>query len=276
MFNLLISADKNAWEKQGKWEMQSDRFKEYSGEEAVTIIPKDRDSLKLLEGMPSLLMCEWTTDNQIVRYGTMNGIKVAGRSIQFSFSTESHCQRNLVDQYAEHLGMHDFERHRTHWAIKDGDIPRDMIRQMTSGPSVKHRYEVVLSYAGEDESYVSKVASLLKDRDVELFYAPFKEADLWGTDLSEELDVIYRMEGRFCVMFLSEHYARKAWPTHERRSALSRSVQQRQRYILPCRFDHTEVPGLPPSVHYVNLKSKTPLELTNLILEVLGRQKIDD
>jgi hypothetical protein len=145
---------------------------------------------------------------------------------------------------------------------------------MTPGLYRKHRYEVVLSYAGEDEKYVKCVAEFLRRKGVELFFAPFREADLWGTDLSEEFDIVYRMEARYCVMFVSKKYAEKAWPTHERRSAMARAVQQRTRYVLPCRFDDTEVPGLPPSIHYIDLNSKTPEQLGELILQVLGQRSV--
>lgn len=272
MFNLLISADATAWESGQSMRIPAERFKEYSGDEAAEISLKQPETLKMLEEVPALLMYEWGVSGMsadIVRYGFLKNIRVVQRSVAFGLRCDAHCQRDLVDQFAKYLGLGDWERQRTHWAIKDGDIPRDMLRQMSQGPYRVHRYEVVLSYAGEDQAYVDEVAKFLKEHSVELFYAPFKEADLWGTDLSEELDIIYRMEGRYCVMFLSKKYAEKAWPTHERRSAMSRAVQQRTRYILPCRFDDTEVPGLPPSVHYVDLKTKTPAQLGELILEVL-------
>lgn len=274
MFNLLISGNGTDWESAQSMSMLVERFKEHSGDEAAGITRSEPDTLKTLEEVPALLMYEWGVEGasaDVVRYGNLENIRVAGRMIRFGFRCESHGNRGLVDEYTDHLGLSDWEHHRTHWAIKDGDIPRDMLRRMTGGAYRKHRYEVVVSYAGEDQEYVHEVATFLKDHDVELFYAPFKEADLWGTDLTEELDIIYRMEGRYCVMFLSEAYAHKAWPTRERRSAMARAVEQRGRYILPCRFDDTEVPGLSPGVHYVDLKSKTPTQLGKLILEVLGR-----
>ncbi len=209
----------------------------------------------------------------MVRFGYLENIRTTGRFVQFNFREESHCDRDLIDEFASLLSLDDWERGRTHWAVKDGDIPCDLLQQMIRGPYRKFRFEIVLSYAGEDHAYVEKVAKFLRERGIELFFAPFKEADLWGTDLSEELDVIYRMEGRYCVMFLSKHYAKKAWPTHERRSALSRAVQQQGRYILPCRFDDTEVPGLRPSVSYVDLNTKTPEQLGELIIEVLRRKR---
>jgi hypothetical protein len=274
MFNLLISAGTTAWETPQSMKISLERFKEHSGYEAVEISDKQPQTLKVLEKVPALLMYEWgerALSGDIVRYGFLENIQVVHRSVVFGLRCQAHCQRDLVDQFTNYLGLDDSERYRTHWAIKDGEIPRDMLRQMVQGPYRKHRYEVVLSYAGEDQAYVDEVAKLLKEHGVELFYAPFKEADLWGTDLSEELDIIYRMEGRYCVMFLSQKYADKAWPTHERRSAMARAVQQRTRYILPCRFDNTEVPGLPPSVHYVDLKTKNPAQLGELILEVLRK-----
>jgi hypothetical protein len=274
MFNLLVSADTTAWEAPPSMKMPLERFKEYSGDEAAQISHTEPATLKTLEQVPALLMYEWGahgTSANIVRYGFLENIKAVQRSIAFGFRCEAHCQQDLVEEFVNYLGLGAWERSRTHWAIKDGEIPRDMLRRMTQGSYRKHRYEVVLSYAGENQTYVDEVAKFLKEHDIELFYAPFKEADLWGTDLSEELDIVYRMEGRYCVMFLSRKYAEKAWPTHERRSAMSRAVQQRTRYILPCRFDDTEIPGLPPSVHYIDLKTKTPAQLGALVLEVLGK-----
>ncbi len=84
--------------------------------------------------------------------------------------------------------------------------------------------------------------------------------------------MIYRMDGRYCVMFISKHYAAKAWPTAERRSALARAIEERTDYILPARFDNTEVPGLRPTIHYIDLSRKTPEELGRLILEKVGRK----
>ena len=276
MFNLLVSGNASAWDTTQPWSMRIERFKEYSGSKADEISARQPLTLKALEGVPTLLMYEWGVDGpsaDVVRFGYMENIRTTGQLIQFTFREESHCDRDLIDEFASLLSLSDWERSRTHWAVKDGDIPRDVMQQMIQGPHRKFRFEVVLSYAGEDLAYVERVATFLRERGIELFFAPFNEADLWGNDLSEELDIVYRREGRYCVMFLSKDYARKAWPTHERRSALSRAVQDQGRYLLPCRFDDTEVPGLRPSVSYVDLNTKTPEQLGDLIIEVLRRKR---
>jgi hypothetical protein len=84
-------------------------------------------------------------------------------------------------------------------------------------------FEVVLSFAGEERTYVEEVATFLKSRDVRCFYDRYEEVTLWGKELTEHLDKVYR-SARYCIMFISEHYAEKVWTNHERKSALARAV----------------------------------------------------
>jgi hypothetical protein len=132
-------------------------------------------------------------------------------------------------------------------------------------------YEIVLSFAGEDRCYVEGVAEFLSDHDVRCFYDKYEEVTLWGKDLAEHLDKVYR-SARFCVMFISEKYGEKLWPNHERRSALARAVEEKGEYILPARFDNTEVPGIRHTLGYVDLRNKTPEELSIMIMKKLGRE----
>lgn len=137
--------------------------------------------------------------------------------------------------------------------------------------SLGKAYEVVLSFAGEDRKYVEKVAELLRGNDVSLFYDDYEEATLWGKDLNEHLHKVYSGSARYCVMFISKQYAEKVWPTHERRSAFEKAIEAKEEYILPARFDDTEIPGLHKTIKYVDLRTKTPEELATLILKKLGR-----
>jgi len=132
------------------------------------------------------------------------------------------------------------------------------------------KYEVVLSFAGEERYYVEKVAEYLKKNDIRVFYDKYEEVDLWGKDLAEHLDTVYRGSARYCVMFISKNYADKAYPTHERRSALAKAIEEKKEYILPVRFDNTEIPGLRPTIRYVDLSTKTPEQLGEMILQKLG------
>ena len=132
-------------------------------------------------------------------------------------------------------------------------------------------YEVALSFAGEDRRYVDEVATILRSNDVSLFYDNCEEVTLWGKNLTEHLHKVYCSSARFCVMFISVHYAEKVWPTHERRSAFEKALASKEEYILPARFDATEIPGLHKHIGYVDLTKKSPKELARMIVEKLGR-----
>jgi hypothetical protein len=132
------------------------------------------------------------------------------------------------------------------------------------------RYDVCLSFAGEDREYVDEVAHALRDRGVRIFYDKYEVAELWGVDLYEHLDDVYRDAARYCVMFVSEHYANKIWTTHERRSAQARALAENHEYILPARFDDTKVPGLRDTVGYVDLRGMRPDEFADLVERKIG------
>lgn len=126
-------------------------------------------------------------------------------------------------------------------------------------------YDVALSYAGEDREYVQAVAEALANLNVSFFYDQFEEAELWGKDLYEYFSNIFRFQAKFSIIFISEHYARKMWPTHERRSAQERALRENREYILPVRFDDTELPGLLSTISYIRAVDKKPEELAELV-----------
>jgi hypothetical protein len=140
-----------------------------------------------------------------------------------------------------------------------------------TGAGIGEAYEVVLSFAGENRDYVEQVADLLKLNDVSVFYDNFEEVTLWGKNLTEHLHKVYSSSARYCVMCISKHYAEKVWPTHERRSAFEKAIESKEEYILPARFDDTEIPGLHKHIVYIDLRKKTPEDLAKLIMQKLGR-----
>lgn len=121
----------------------------------------------------------------------------------------------------------------------------------------QHEYDVCLSFAGEQRNYVDRVAELLTENGVHVFYDKYEQANLWGKDLYEHLDSVYREKARYCVIFISSEYAAKVWTNHERKSAQARALQENQEYVLPVRFDDTEIPGIRPTVGYIDIRTST-------------------
>lgn len=131
-------------------------------------------------------------------------------------------------------------------------------------------FDVCLSFAGERRPYVVQVAELLQGHGIRVFYDGYEEENLWGKDLYEYLDYIYRSKSRFCILFISQEYAQKVWTTHERKSAQARALQENAEYILPVRFDDTEVPGIRPTVGYIDLRTTNPSRLVELVVRKLA------
>jgi hypothetical protein len=141
-------------------------------------------------------------------------------------------------------------------------------RRIPDRPQIlSETFDVCLSFAGEQRDYVERIAAALKAHGLHVFYDQDKDiaAALWGRDLGEVLDYVYREGSRFCLMFISADYAAKAWTRRERRSALARAVEQDE-YVLPARFDDTELPGFRPTIGYVDLREIAPATLVEFVL----------
>ncbi len=105
---------------------------------------------------------------------------------------------------------------------------------------------------------------------IAVFYDGFEANALWGKDGAEHFHQIYSRDTQYVVMFISEAYVAKAWTRHERRAAISRQMKDDGEYILPVRFDMTEVPGLPDTMQYLMAKRFTPAELAVEIARKVG------
>ncbi|WP_425399956.1 hypothetical protein [Aeoliella sp.] len=139
MFNLIVSGNGEAWEKP-PLTMDRGRFGEYSDIESLGISLKEPATLQVLVGIPTLLMYELGASGEnvrLVRYGRLTKIEATGRYLHFDFepdATNGYLSRTTVQEFSAELGMQRFEDHRTHWAVKDGDIPDDIVSRGTPAP----------------------------------------------------------------------------------------------------------------------------------------------
>jgi len=140
---------------------------------------------------------------------------------------------------------------------------------MNKHSHIKYDYDVTLSFAGEDRPYVEKVAAFLRQAGVKVFYDTYEKTNLWGKDLYQHLDKVYQKTSRYAIVFISKHYAKKLWTNHELKSAQARAFNENEEYILPARFDQTEIPGIRPTVGYIDLKNTKPNDFAKLIIKKL-------
>ena len=133
------------------------------------------------------------------------------------------------------------------------------------------QYDVALSFAGEDRPHAEKLAKLLEAGGYSVFYDEFERAELWGKNLYTYFSSIYKDQARYCIMFLSKHYAQKLWTKHELQSAQARAFAEENReYILPIRLDDTEIPGILLTAGYLDLRSMTIEAIYQVLVEKLS------
>jgi hypothetical protein len=137
-------------------------------------------------------------------------------------------------------------------------------------------YDIAFSFAGEDRATVQQLANELIQRNVRIFYDMDEKAELWGKDLYQYSQEIYRDRARYCVIFVSAAYAEKTWARHELKQAQARAIKEHREYILPVRLDDTEIPGLNATVGYIDLREHSVQELRDLILKKLYGPEVQD
>ncbi len=140
---------------------------------------------------------------------------------------------------------------------------------MPNDAEQEFEFDVALSFAGEDRAYVNPIAHALRDSGVKVFYDDFQQSDIWGRDMYVFLDDVYRKRARYTVAFISRYYVEKVWPKHERESAQARALIEGSPYFLPVRLDDSELPGLRPTVNYIDARIVGRDRIIELILEKL-------
>ena len=135
------------------------------------------------------------------------------------------------------------------------------------------KYQVALSFAGEQRDYVEQVSNALDKMGIEHFYDNDNRSALWGKNLTQCLDEIYYQDSRFVVVFVSKEYREKNWTKWEMASAQDRALRQKDEYILPVYFDDVRLPGLIGSLGHIDAHTTSPEELATLIYEkVIGKK----
>jgi hypothetical protein len=133
------------------------------------------------------------------------------------------------------------------------------------------KYDVALSFAGEQRTEVELVASCLKAANLNVFYDDYEKSNLWGKDLYVHLSDVYQNQARYCIIFASKEYQQKNWTNHERQSAQARALSEKgNEYILPVRFDDTDIPGLPRTIGYLDFRHEGARGICKAFLQKIG------
>lgn len=135
-----------------------------------------------------------------------------------------------------------------------------------------YEFDVAVSFAGSERAQAEKLAAILKNVGVKVFYDKDHPDKLWGEDMTVALDRVYGKAARFFVPFVSSEYATRDWPRHELKSARARALKERSAYILPIRVERgIELEGVPDTIGYLPLEEYTLEQIAEALLKKLGR-----
>ena len=126
-------------------------------------------------------------------------------------------------------------------------------------------YDIAISFAGENRAVAEEIAKKLTSSGIKVFYDSYEKATLWGKDLYEHLNDVYKNKATFCLMIISNDYKQKQWTNHERKAAQARAFSQNKEYILPLKLDDTEIPGLNETIGYVDFRNSDADEIIGLL-----------
>jgi hypothetical protein len=131
MFNLIMRS--GDWDG-GRAVMLVGRFFEYTDDHVADQFRQDgRPNLDRLIALPCLFMQEGVRD-EIVYVGQINRARTVGNEVSFEYTVDAEVpplQNSMI--YANRLALdmpHDFEFSRNHWAVKDVDLYRFLLRNV--------------------------------------------------------------------------------------------------------------------------------------------------
>jgi len=134
----------------------------------------------------------------------------------------------------------------------------------------RFKYDLAISFAGEDRELASTFADHLDAAGYSIFYDEYHQAALWGKDLSLTLKQAYTYDARYCLVLLSRAYVEKPWAEFERKNAISRFIHQRGEYVLCLKVEDVELPGFPDGIAYLSLDRYRVEGVYKLLLSKLG------
>jgi hypothetical protein len=220
MYNLLMCALEGTWES-GRWALEPGRFLEHTHEAIQAKFRGLTDAaVAELKSLPALFAYERA--NAAARVGRITEIQRGSRELKISFDLDPAIPplqpAALVGLYGALDIDPKFEVHRTHWALKEVDLPQVLSsagivstqQPLTPTPIPK----VFISYSwdsDEHNQWVAQLGAYLRQQGIDVIL------DRWyvrgGEDLAVFMEQSVRDAARVLVI-CTENYAEKAANRH--------------------------------------------------------------
>lgn len=184
------------------------------------------------------------------------------------------------------LDITGWEPSRTHWALKQVDLFRELAPkgiilppEFAGGPPAvptplfvdvsTHVFDVAFSFPGEYRPFVEAVvrATVALLRPHACFYDNNYQGQLARPSLDILLQDIYRRRSKLLVVFIGSNYQNKTWPNIEWRAIREVLNAREHSRIMYVRMDHGEVDGVFQQDGYIDASLFPPDQVARFIAE---------
>ncbi|MBA8908039.1 toll/interleukin-1 receptor domain-containing protein [Aminobacter ciceronei] len=286
MYNLFVSGWEDEW--------QGDpcvldlsrcvRHHEYTDEAiAQKYGALDEAALKELTRLPSIFAYE-AGRKQDPKFGIIREVTVRRGQVRIEYEfipVDPFLVADDFDALSFELDIGNWEMNRTHWAVKDVNLPKELhtargivlpswTRQAGRAVDItRHNFEVGLSFPGEARGLVEQVARELEARigPHAYFYDNNYVSQLARPSLDTLLQDIYRNRSKLIVVFLGEDYQRKDWCGVEFRAIREIIMAREDQRVMFVRVDEGAVDGVFRTDGYVDARRFNPAEIAQFIAE---------
>lgn len=289
MYNLFVSASEDEWNGNPCVldATRCVRHHEYTDEQiAQRYGALNEAALKELTRLPSIFAYE-AACRLDPKFGIIREVTARRGQVRIEYEiipVDPFLVAADFDALSFELDIGNWEMNRTHWAVKDVNLPKELhaargialpswTRQAGRAVDItQHVFDVGLSFPGEARGLVEEVARELEARigPNAYFYDNNYVSQLARPSLDTLLQDIYRNRSRLIVVFLGEDYQRKDWCGVEFRAIREIIMARDDGRVMFVRVDDGAVDGVFRTDGYVDARRFSPAQIAQFITERLA------
>jgi hypothetical protein len=283
MYNLFVSGDPMAWRGKPYFLEIGRCVREYTDTKLTKRYGELGDNaVKELQRFPCIFAYEKMHDLS-PKFGVILDITKRQPQVRIEYELidldKFLSSQDLVD-LAFDLDISGLELNRTHWAVKDVNLAKELRAKGISLPNwvrnvaksvdiTTHVFDVALSFPGEVRPFIEKIVEELEKNigPNSYFYDNNYVSQLARPSLDTLLQDIYRKRSRLIVVFLCSDYQRKEWCGIEFRAIKEIIMERDDKKIMFVKMDDGIVDGIFKTDGYIDGRKYQPKDIARFIQE---------
>ncbi len=283
MYNLFVSGDSNDWTGE-PWVIEIGRcVREYTDAGLTKRYGKlDATAVRELQRLPCIFAYE-SRNKKPPKFGMIREVTKRQDKVRVEYEVkpiDPFMSAEDLSSLAFALDVSEWELNRTHWAVKDVNLAKELKAIGIKLPNwardsaravdiTTHKFEVALSFPGEVRAEVERVAYEL-ERLIgpdSYFYDGKYVSQLARPALDVLLQEIFGKRSKLVVVFLCRDYQRKNWCGVEFRAIRETMMDRNHKKIMFVRMDDGAVDGVFKTDGYIDGRKFSAQEIARFIQE---------